>query len=58
MLRVNAAERSLEVLLQNTIIKILPIRGLQGKCRPLDDYINLMQERARSEERQRWINLH
>jgi hypothetical protein len=57
-LRVNAPERSLEVLLQDTLIKVLPIKGLLGRRMPLDDDITLMQERARSEERQRLINLH
>jgi hypothetical protein len=56
-LRINATEHSLEVLQQDTIIKILPIKGLQGKPMPLDNYIALMEERARSEERQRWMNL-
>jgi hypothetical protein len=58
ILRVNADERCLEVLQQNALIKILPIKGLQGKRMELSDYIALMQERARSEERQRRINLH
>ncbi|WP_236600823.1 transposase [Ktedonobacter sp. SOSP1-85] len=56
-LRVNAAERCFEVLQHESIIKQLPIKGLQGQQMPLDDYITLMQERARSEERQRLINL-
>lgn len=58
MVRVNAAERNLEVLLQETFIKVLPIKGLQGKRMPLEDSITFMQERARSEERQRVMNLH
>jgi len=56
-LRVNATERCFEVMQQDTIIKQLPIKGLQGKRMPLDDYIALMEERARSEERQRVMNL-
>ena len=43
---------------QETLIKALPIKGLQGKPMPLEDYIALMQERARSEERQRLLKLH
>lgn len=56
-LRVNATEQCFEVMQSDTIIKQLPIKGLQGKRMPLEDYIALMQERARSEERQRWLNL-
>jgi hypothetical protein len=58
ILRVNAAERSLEVLQEQTLIKVLPIKGLQGKRMELSEYIALMQERARSEERQRLRNWH
>jgi Integrase core domain/Homeodomain-like domain len=58
LLRVNAAERCLEVLQGETLIKVLPIKGLQGKSMPLQDYIALMQERARSQERQRLRELH
>lgn len=57
-LRVNAAERCLEVLQENTLIKVLPIKGLLGKRLPLDEYIALMEERARSQERQRLRVLH
>jgi hypothetical protein len=57
-LRVNASERSLEVLREQTLIKVLPIKGLLGKCMTLSDDITLMQERARSSERQRLRNLH
>jgi hypothetical protein len=41
-LRINAAERCLEVLQQNTLIKALPIKGLLGKRMPLEDYILLI----------------
>jgi predicted nucleotidyltransferase len=58
ILRANAAERCLEVLQENTLIKVLPIKGLLGKRLPLDEYIALMEERARSEERQRLRDLH
>ena len=54
---VNAAERCFEVLQHESIIKQLPIKGLQGQRMPLDDYVALMEERARSEERQRLMNL-
>jgi hypothetical protein len=57
-LRVNATERFLEVLQQETLIKALPIKGLLGKHMPLDEYIALMEERARSEERQRLRDVH
>ncbi len=57
ILRVNAAERCLEVREQEALIKVLPIKGLQGQRMPLDDYIALMENRARSQERQRWMNL-
>ncbi|GHO63431.1 hypothetical protein KSC_023230 [Ktedonobacter sp. SOSP1-52] len=56
-LNVNAASRCFEVLQHESIIKQLPIKGLQGQRMPLDDYIALMEERARSEERQRLMNL-
>jgi hypothetical protein len=58
ILRANAAERCLEVLQQETLIKALPIKGLLGKRMPLDEYIALMEERARSEERQRLRDMH
>lgn len=58
ILRVNAAEQCLEVLHEQILIKALPIKGLLGKHMPLDDYIALMQERARSEERQRLRDLY
>ena len=50
---VNATQQCFEVMHHDTIIKQVPIKGLQGMRMPLDDYIALMQERARSEERQR-----
>lgn len=54
---VNASEHCFEVIQQDTIIKRVPIKGLVGKHMPLSDYIALMQERARSEERQRLLLL-
>jgi transposase InsO family protein len=57
-LRINAAEQCLEVFQQDTLLKVLPMKGLLGKRMKLEDYIALMQERARSEERQRLRKLH
>jgi hypothetical protein len=54
---VNAHARCFEVIQHDTLIKTLPIKGLQGKLMALDDYIALMEERARSEERQRLMDL-
>lgn len=54
---VNAAGRCFEVIQQETRMKQLPIKGLQGKLMPVDDYIALMEKRARSEERQRLMEL-
>jgi hypothetical protein len=57
MLRLNASARCLDVLQGEQVIKQLPIKGLLGKRLPLESYIELMSERARSEERQRLMNL-
>jgi Integrase core domain len=57
ILRVNATERVFEVIHQEVLIKALPVKGLLGTPMPLEDYITLMQERARSEERQRFLEL-
>ena len=56
-LRVNATQRCFEVMQQDTLIKQLSIKGLQGTLMPLEDCIALMQEHARSEERQRLMKL-
>ncbi len=53
VLRIKAATRVCEVLLGEQKIKELPIKGLVGEPMALDDYIELMSQRARSEERQR-----
>lgn len=53
ILRIKAATRVFEVLLGEQKIKELPIKGLIGEPMALDDYIELMSQRARSEERQR-----
>lgn len=55
MLRLDAPTRCFEVFLQDQLIKQLPIKGLQGKPMELEVYIELMSERARSEERQRLL---
>lgn len=54
---VNATERCFEVMQETTLVKQIPIKELQGKLMPLDDYISLMEEHARSEERQRLMEL-
>lgn len=53
VLRIKAAARVFEVLLGEQKIKELPIKGLIGEPMALDDYIELMSQRARSQERQR-----
>jgi hypothetical protein len=55
MLRLNAAMRCFDVFGGNQFIKSVPIKGLRGGPMPLEDYIDLMREHARSEERQRLI---
>jgi transposase InsO family protein len=55
MLRLNAATRCFDVFGGNQFIKSVPIKGLRGGPMPLEDYIDLMREHARSEERQRLI---
>lgn len=51
VLFVNAAERAFDVWLGSEGLKRIPIKGLQGAEMPLDQYIRLMQEQARSQER-------
>ena len=51
VLFVNAPERSFDVWLGSQGLKRIPIKGLHGAEMPLDQYIRLMQEQARSEER-------
>jgi transposase InsO family protein len=53
MLRLNATTRCFEVFLGESFIKSVPIKGLCGEHMALEAYIDLMGERARSEERQR-----
>ena len=55
MLRLNAATRCFDVFGGNQFIKSVPIKGLRGGPMPLEDYIDLMGEHARSEERHRLI---
>jgi hypothetical protein len=55
MLRLNAAARCFDVFGGQQFVKSVPIKGLCGQQMPLEDYIDLMRERARSEERQRLI---
>jgi hypothetical protein len=55
MLRLNATTRCLEVFRGEQFIRSVPIKGLRGKLMSIEDYIDLMRERARSEERQRLI---
>lgn len=55
MLYLNAATRRFDVFRSEQFIKSVPIKGLCGKPMPLEDYIDLMRERARSEERQRFL---
>lgn len=56
-LRVNVTQRCFEVMHHDMLIKPLPIKGLYGQPMPLEDYITLLAERARSEERQRLLKL-
>jgi len=51
----HASTRCFDVFLGQQFIKSVPIKGLYGKQISLEDYINLMRERARSEERQRLL---
>jgi hypothetical protein len=55
MLHLNAATRCFDVFRCEQFIKSVPIKGLYGKPMPLQDYIDLMRERARSQERQRFL---
>jgi Integrase core domain len=55
MLRLNAATRCFDVFRGEHFVKSMPIKGLCGERMPLDAYIDLMRERARSEERQRLL---
>ncbi len=51
VLFVNAPERAFDVWLGAQHLKRIPIKGLHGALMPLEQYIILMQEDARSEER-------
>jgi hypothetical protein len=53
LLHLNATARCFDAFRGAQFIKSVPIKGLYGKLMPLEDYIDLMRERARSEERQR-----
>ncbi len=55
MLHLNAITRCFDVFHAEQFVKSVPIKGLCGKSMPLEDYIDLVRERARSEERQRRI---
>jgi hypothetical protein len=55
MLRLNATARCFDVFGGEQFIKSVPIKGLCGKQMPLEDYIDLMRERARSQERHRLL---
>ncbi len=44
-------ERAFDVWLGSEGVKRIPIKGLHGAEMPLDQYIRLMQEEARSQER-------
>ncbi len=55
MLRLNAATRCFDVFRGQQFVKSVPIKGLRGESMPLEAYIDLMRERARSEERQRLL---
>lgn len=57
MLRINAATRCFDVFHENVLVKSVPIKGLCGVRMPLEEYIELMRERARSQERQRLLRL-
>ena len=55
MLHLNAATRCFDVFCGEQFLKSLPIKGLCGEPMLLEDYLDLMRERARSQERQRMI---
>jgi transposase InsO family protein len=57
MVHLNAATRSFDVFRGDRFLKSVPIKGLQGQRLPLETYLDLMREQARSEERQRWFKL-
>ena len=57
MVHLNAATRSFDVFRGDRFLKSVPIKGLHGPRLPLETYIDLMREQARSEERQRWLKL-
>ncbi|SRR5581483_3259705 len=57
MLRLNAKGRCFDVFRGEHFIKSVPIKGLRGERMPLEEYIDLMRERACSEERQRQSRL-
>jgi hypothetical protein len=57
MLRLDASARCFDVFRGQQFVKSVPIKGLRGERMPLEAYIDLMRERARSEERQRMQRL-
>lgn len=53
MIRLNASTRCFDVFRHDQFVKSVPIKGLRGELMPLEEYIDLMRERARSQERER-----
>jgi len=51
VLFVNAAQRSFDVWLGEAGVKRVPIKGLLGAEMPLEQYLRVMKEEARSQER-------
>jgi hypothetical protein len=51
VLFVNATEKVFDVWLEGGLIKSLPIKGLVGREMVWEEYVALMKEQARSEER-------
>jgi hypothetical protein len=55
LLRLNATTRCLDVFEGEAFLKSVPIKGLRGEQMALEASIDLMRERARSQERQRLL---
>ncbi len=55
LLHLNATTRCFDVFEGDSFIKSVPIKGLRGERMARENSIDLMRERARSQERQRLL---
>ena len=49
---INAPEKQFDIWQAGSRVKAVPIKGLSGRTVPLEEYVELMKQEARSEYRQ------